>query len=108
MPSQIPDLFDALQEAAQAPLDLELKRQKVQDNAMILQLKMQGIQQQKLENEAGKLYDPADPNSLDRVAQYLFKGGDAKGALNLLKEKEVINKDREEAKWKAVETQGKV
>ena len=63
-------------------------KQRVQENAMTLQVKALGLQNEKVEAAAGALYNPNDPQSLDRVAQYLFQAGDFKAGMGVIKEKQ--------------------
>ena len=83
----MPGIFDIINSNNLKRQKLVLDQQKEQDNALILQEKMAGIQQRSLENEAIKLYDPSDEGSIDKVIGSLAKGGDTKGALDVMKYK---------------------
>lgn len=69
---------------------LIMDRQKVQENAMSLQVQAIGAKNQQVEAQAGTLYNPEDPKSLDNVASFLFQHGDYKAGLAAVKEKQDI------------------
>lgn len=64
---------------------LDAERQQVQENSLKLQQQMQGVQQQKMENEAIKQFDPSNLDSLQKVAGTLAQAGDSSGAMNVMK-----------------------
>ena len=82
------DIFSIINANTKARNDAVLSRQQAQENAFILQDKMQARKQVELESAAVKLFDPKDESSLDRMATALAQGGDMKATMSVMQFKE--------------------
>lgn len=101
----MPTLFDGLLGYQRQQQALIMDKQQVEDNALSLQAKMQGLKQQQAENEAIKQYDPSNIDSLQQVAGTLAQAGDAKGAMGVIKEYQDIKDKQALVRTRAISNQ---
>jgi hypothetical protein len=81
-----PTIFDGLLGYQRQQEALVMDRQHVQENSLAIAAKTADFQSQKAENEAIRQFDPNNLDSLQQVAGTLAKSGNAKAALDVMKE----------------------
>jgi hypothetical protein len=97
-------VFDGLLNYQRQQQGLIEDKQKVQENAINLQLKMQGAQTLQNENQAIKQFDPNNIDSLQAVAGQLAQGGDSQGSLSVMSEYQKLKDQQMMAQSRAVTT----
>lgn len=81
-----PTILDGLLGYQRQQEALVMDKQKVQENSLAIAARSADLQSQQAENEAIRQFDPANLDSLQRVAGTLAQSGNAKAAMNVMKE----------------------